>query len=52
LSEPARLHPLPVLGVPGWSDNQSRAYYQDPHYFRTARQRARPANEPSFVLLD
>ena len=52
LSEPARLHPLPVLGVPGWSDNQARAYYQDPHYFRTARQRARPANEPSFVLLD
>ncbi len=34
LSEPARLHPLPVLGVPDWSANQSRAYYEDQQYFR------------------
>ena len=35
LSEPARLEPLPVLGVPDWSANQSRAYYEDERYFRT-----------------
>jgi len=51
LSEPARLQPLPVLGIPGWSANQSRAYYEDERYFRTARLRPRaPCAVPWLVL--
>ncbi|HKO50736.1 MAG TPA: DUF3025 domain-containing protein [Polyangiaceae bacterium] len=51
LSEPARLQPLPVLGVPDWSANQSRAYYEDERYFRTARLRPRaPCAVPWLVL--
>jgi hypothetical protein len=41
LSEPARLQPLPVLGVPDWSPHQSRAYYEDERYFRSTRLRPR-----------
>ena len=52
LSEPAVLAPLPVLGVPGWSAKQSRNYYEDEHYFRTVRRRARPPTPARWLELD
>jgi hypothetical protein len=52
LSEPSRLHPLPVLGVPDWSPHQSRAYYEDQRYFRPARQRPRALSAASWLALD
>jgi hypothetical protein len=42
LSEPARLQPLPVLGVPAWSSGQTREFYEDERYFQRKRSRARP----------
>ena len=51
LSEPARLHPLPVLGVPGWSPDQSRAYYEDERYFRSARLRPRAPRAVHWLTL-
>jgi len=51
LSEPARLEPLPVLGVPDWSPQQSRAYYEDERYFRRARLRPRASRAPSWLVL-
>ena len=51
LNEPSRLQPLPVLGVPEWAANQSRAYYEDVHYFRKARQRTRPASAVRWIDL-
>ena len=52
LSGPALLAPLPVLGIPGWSPNQSRAYYEDARYFRTTRQRARAPSAARWLVLD
>jgi hypothetical protein len=52
LSEPARLHPLPVLGIPDWSANQSPAYYDDERYFRRARQRAHAPRALRWLSLD
>jgi hypothetical protein len=52
LSEPALLAPLPVLGVPDWSPNQSRVYYQDERYFRTVRRRARAPRPARWLELD
>ncbi len=51
LSDPTRLEPLPVLGVPDWSANQSRAYYEDERYFRPARLRPRAPNAPRWLVL-
>ncbi|HEY0463632.1 MAG TPA: DUF3025 domain-containing protein [Polyangiaceae bacterium] len=51
LSDPARLEPLPVLGIPGWSKHQSRAYYEDERYFRRARLRPRASSAPSWLEL-
>jgi hypothetical protein len=34
---PGRLLPLPVLGIPGWADNEDAAYYDDAAVFRPAR---------------
>ena len=35
LSSPRNLHPLPLLGIPGWDErNESPAFYDDVHYFR------------------
>lgn len=34
---PGRLRPLPVLGIPGWADNDDAAYYDDVSVFRPAR---------------
>jgi hypothetical protein len=34
------LHPLPILGVPGWTpDNEDAAFYDDPEVFRPGRTR-------------
>jgi hypothetical protein len=52
LAEPARLQPLPVLGVPGWSSAQSPEFYADERYFRRARQRSRAPSSVAFVELD
>jgi len=52
LSAPDLLAPLPVLGVPGWSAKQSRAYYEDQRYFRKVRQRPRPARAARWLVLD
>jgi hypothetical protein len=31
-----RLHPLPVLGLPGWhAANERPSFYDDPSYFRS-----------------
>jgi Protein of unknown function (DUF3025) len=35
--EPGRLLPLPVLGIPGWADNDRAAFYDDVSVFRPAR---------------
>jgi Protein of unknown function (DUF3025) len=34
---PGRLRPLPVLGIPGWADNDDAAYYDNASVFRSAR---------------
>jgi len=34
---PGRLRPLPVLGIPGWAENDDAAYYDDASVFRPAR---------------
>jgi Protein of unknown function (DUF3025) len=52
LVEPARLQPLPVLGVPGWSGAQSAEFYANERYFRRARQRLRATSPATFVALD
>jgi len=51
LSEPARLYPLPVLGVPGWSREQSESFYRDEQYFRVARARPRAVAETAWLEL-
>lgn len=38
--EPARLAPLPVLGIPGYADNEHEAFYDDARYFRVQRVRS------------
>jgi hypothetical protein len=41
---PVRLHPLPLLGIPGWdTGNAESAYYDDPGVFRPMRAADRPA---------
>lgn len=51
LTEPARLQPLPVLGVPGWAPAQCAEFYQNEGYFRRARLRLRPRPKPVFLPL-
>ena len=51
LRDPACLEPLPVLGVPDWSPNQSRAYYEDERYFRTVRLRPRATSSVHILRL-
>jgi hypothetical protein len=34
LDNPRQLPPLPVLGIPGWDDNASVAYYRNTEIFR------------------
>jgi hypothetical protein len=39
-----RLHPLPLVGIPGWADNAHPELYDDPRYFRFERRaRTSPA---------
>jgi hypothetical protein len=52
LLEPALLQPLPVLGIPGWSHEQSAEFYQNEGYFRRARRRPRPESPAAFIALD
>lgn len=51
LSEPARLQPLPVLGIPGWAPHPGPDFYDDTTYFRTARQRVRSNVEATWLDL-
>ncbi len=51
LREPARLHPLPVLGIPGWSPQQSASFYRNEQYFRVARLRPRVASDTAWLDL-
>jgi hypothetical protein len=51
LSEPARLHPLPVLGIPGWSVQQCEAFYRNEQYFRVARLRPRAVSDAAWLDL-
>ena len=37
-----RLQPIPVLGIPGWSTQQSSQFYQDQQYFRPKPKQAKP----------
>lgn len=40
LASTRTLHPLPILGIPGWtSENESAAFYDDPEVFRAGRTR-------------
>jgi hypothetical protein len=51
LVAPARLQPLPVLGVPGWSGQQSADYYRNERYFQVVRSRARPRARGQWLEL-
>lgn len=42
---PRQLLPLPVLGIPGWADNDDLAYYDDAAVFRPARPRRAPNDQ-------
>ena len=42
---PRQLLPLPVLGIPGWADNDDLAYYDDAAVFRPARHRRAPNDQ-------
>ncbi len=40
LASTHNLHPLPILGIPGWhAANASASFYDDAHYFRAGRLR-------------
>ena len=51
LAEPACLRPLPVLGIPRWSNAQNAAFYQDEQYFRRARHKPRAAVVATWLEL-
>ena len=51
LTEPARLQPLPVLGVPDWAPAQCAEFYQNEGYFRRTRQRLRARPKTAFLEL-
>jgi Protein of unknown function (DUF3025) len=47
LASTRNLHPLPILGIPGWfAANESPSFYDDAHYFRAGYSRDR-AKSPS-----
>ncbi len=52
LDGPHCLQPLPVLGVPRWAPGQSREFYDDTAYFRSARQREGNARPPTWLTLN
>ncbi len=40
LANTRNLHPLPILGIPGWdARNEAADFYDDAHYFRSGRSR-------------
>ena len=42
LASTRNLHPLPILGIPGWfAANESPSFYDDAHYFRSGYSRDR-----------
>lgn len=42
LASTRALHPLPILGIPGWTDeNADASFYDDPEVFRAGRMRER-----------
>lgn len=42
LASTRNLHPLPILGIPGWfAENESTNFYDDAHYFRSGYSRDR-----------
>lgn len=48
LASTRNLHPLPILGIPGWlAVNESPSFYDDAHYFRSgySRDRAKSQSE-------
>jgi Protein of unknown function (DUF3025) len=48
LASTRNLHPLPILGIPGWfAANESPSFYDDAHYFRAgySRDRAKSSSE-------
>ncbi len=48
LASTRNLHPLPILGIPGWfAANESPSFYDDAHYFRSgySRDRAKSSSE-------
>ena len=51
LLAPARLLPLPVLGVPGWAPQQSAEFYDNQSYFRAARRRSRELADRPWLEL-
>jgi hypothetical protein len=51
LSEPSRLQPLPVLGIPRWRAGQCAEFYGDERYFRVARARTRTSVSPTWLEL-
>ena len=42
---PRQLLPLPVLGIPGWADNDELAYYEDAAVFRPMRGQRVPKDQ-------
>lgn len=49
--EPAALHPLPILGVPGWwPENEHADFYDNTAYFRSRRSAAVTASGASETL--
>lgn len=48
LTSTRNLHPLPILGIPGWfAANEAQTFYDDAHYFRSgySRDRAKSSSE-------
>jgi hypothetical protein len=41
---PHCLHPVPLLGIPGWAANDNAVFYCDPQVFRPARDRGRASS--------
>jgi hypothetical protein len=37
------LKPIPLLGIPGWYENQDEAFYNNSEYFRPIRAGAKPS---------
>ena len=48
--KPRDLSPFPILGMPGWTeDNELEAYYDNTNYFRPGRRQLHPVNPHSLA---